>query len=317
MSFDSNGVTLSGMLMFPAGDDRHPVVILLSGSVADTRDFYGRMSFAAGLAKEFGKLGYAVFSYDDRGVGKSDGDYWQATTEDHLSDVDAAILKLGAHPNVDSSEIGLLGHSFGAAIAPLVVLRHPEVRFSILLAPPTLDGAASKLDQVLFQMAAGGVDTATLGQTEALLALALPIVRDGGGYEGIRSALAQGGLGELSEGAIDQIISDLQSQFPPINPNTLSFLTHDPGLSLGEIDIPVLVVFGELDHQVPAESNHSALQAILSSRESHAFTVEVWPQANHVFQLAKTGGQAEWGSLEFKFAPGFLEFIGSWVAEIE
>ena len=75
-------------------------------------------------------------------------------------------------------------------------------------------------------------------------------------------------------------------------------------------------VFGELDHQVPAESNRDALLAILSSRQSHRFTVEVWPQANHVFQLAKTGGREEYESLELQFAPGLLEFIGGWLRSI-
>ena len=95
------------------------------------------------LADALNRRGIAVLRYDKRGVGDSNGDFAAATSTDFASDVDAAIAFLNSRPEVNKKRIGLIGHSEGGAIAPLVAVRNPAVAFSVLLA-----GLAMRIDRL-------------------------------------------------------------------------------------------------------------------------------------------------------------------------
>ena len=77
---------------------------------------------------------------DDRGVGGSTGSLLNATSDDFAGDVLAGIALLKSRPEIDARRIGLLGHSEGAIIAPMVAARSPDVAFIVLLAGTGLPG---------------------------------------------------------------------------------------------------------------------------------------------------------------------------------
>ena len=66
IEFVSHGVTLSGSIVFPAGDI-HAAVVLVHGSGKQSRD--------PRLAERFANAGIAALVYDKRGAGKSGGEY--------------------------------------------------------------------------------------------------------------------------------------------------------------------------------------------------------------------------------------------------
>ncbi len=93
------------------------------------------------------------------------------------------------------------------------------------------------------------------------------------------------------------------------------FLDHDPASALRRVDVPVLALFGELDLQVPPEVNREPMAEALADAGNEDVTIRVLPNANHLFIPAETGSPAEYGRLEKRFVPGFLELIGEWIGE--
>jgi len=79
--------------------------------------------------------------------GKSTGDYASATTEDFASDAQGALAYLKTRKEIDAKKIGLIGHSEGGLIAPLLAAHSSDVAWIVLLAGPSLKGEDTLLLQ--------------------------------------------------------------------------------------------------------------------------------------------------------------------------
>jgi len=132
-------VTLAGTLTLPESSGPYPAVLLLSGSGGNDRDqlIWGHRVFLV-LADYLTRQGIAVLRYDDRGVGRSTGDYDKGTFEDFKRDALAGVGYLKTRPEIDVKKIGLTGHSEGAVIGPLAASESPDVAFMVLMAAPGL-----------------------------------------------------------------------------------------------------------------------------------------------------------------------------------
>ena len=119
----------------------YPAVVLISGSGAQNRDemIFGHKPFLV-LADHLTRNNIAVLRYDDRGVGGSTGDPSSATSESFADDVMAAVEFLKTQDKVDPARIGLIGHSEGGIIAPMVATRTKDVRFIVLLGATGVPG---------------------------------------------------------------------------------------------------------------------------------------------------------------------------------
>jgi len=158
VSFESvPGVRLAGTLTVPAGTGPFPAAVLVSGSGPQDRDeaLLGHRPFAV-LADHLTRSGIAVLRYDDRGVGRSTGSFASATSGDFADDAAAAVRYLRTRQEVAPGKIGIVGHSEGGLIAPMVAVRSPEVAFLVLLAGPGIRGdSLLKLQGRLLAEAAG------------------------------------------------------------------------------------------------------------------------------------------------------------------
>ncbi len=154
----SNGSTvLSGTLTIPFEDGhlavpdgsgmsdgtRIPAVILITGSGAQNRDeeMLEHRPFAV-VADAFARAGIATLRYDDRGVGRSTGDFAAATTDTLASDAAAGIAFLRDN---GFENVGALGHSEGGTIAFMLAAGDSAPDFVISMA-----GAIERGDSVLF-----------------------------------------------------------------------------------------------------------------------------------------------------------------------
>jgi dipeptidyl aminopeptidase/acylaminoacyl peptidase len=113
--FNSGGLKLAGLLHLPddlpAGQRRAAIVVLHGfGSNKD-----GGISMAA--SQLFASLGYITLRFDMRGCGQSEGPRGKVICLEQVQDTQAAIDFLQTRPEVDASRIGVMGHSFGAAVA--------------------------------------------------------------------------------------------------------------------------------------------------------------------------------------------------------
>src|SRR5262249_47414986 len=102
------------------------------------------------LASRLLRRGIAVFHYDKRGCGKSEGnrDLLQSTLSDFAEDAQAAVHYLQGRKDIDSKRVGLYGHSEGSSTAPLAASRSKEVAFLVLTGASVLTADKIILTQV-------------------------------------------------------------------------------------------------------------------------------------------------------------------------
>lgn len=325
VTFKNGQYTLAGTLSLPKGAGPHPAVVLISGSGQQNRDeeIFGFKPFAI-LADALAKQGIAVLRYDDRGIGGSTTGTIDDTSETYAADVESAYSYLKTRSEIDPKKIGLLGHSEGGIIAPMVAVDKGDVAFLVLLGGPGTPGNQVLEEQVAAIAKAGGADQATVDQQVALQKQILDAIVSGKGVEELQADLIQqtraaveklpdtqrqalGDLDKWSEQTVKGQFAALQSPWMKF------FLTHDPAPVLEKVKSPVLALFGGKDTQVIAATNEPAVKAALLKGGNQNVTTKVFADANHLFQAAQTGSPNEYTTLKPDFAPGVVDTITAWV----
>ncbi|MFO7564493.1 MAG: alpha/beta fold hydrolase [Enhygromyxa sp.] len=312
------GIEIGGTLTLPAGPGPHPAVLLITGSGSQDRDetLFGHKPFAV-IADRLTREGVAVLRVDDRGVGKTTGDPASSTIEDHASDVEAGLAFLAARPDIDGERLGLIGHSEGGVIAPLVAARSDKVAFIVSLAGPGVSGAALNPMQVRALLEAGGgppelIEEIVAGQTE-LMALLVADAPEEQLIEAVEKLTTL--AAKLDPSAKPDELNAAARELAPLrSPWFRSWVKLDPAVHLAKLEIPVLVMIGDKDLQVPADPNLAAINAALAGKPK--VRTEKLAGLNHLFQTAKTGAVEEYVTLSETFAPVALDMLAQWVVEV-
>lgn len=298
------GVRLAGTLTLPAGPGPHPAAILITGSGPQDRDetILGHKLFLV-LADALTRRGVAVLRYDDRGVAGSTGDFAASTTADFATDARAALDWLAARPEIDAARIGLIGHSEGGVIAPLVVQGGGHAAWLVLLAGPAVDGGDIIEEQARRLGAAAGATPEQLAQGGQLQAALIQAVRDHADDAAGAAAALQALLVEAGQTPAQaaQTAAAMSSDW------YRGFIVHDPAPSIRAVQAPILGVYGGRDLQVTADQNAAVLQALNPRVE-----LRVFPQANHLMQPAITGMPTEYGGIETTIDPEILAAVVDW-----
>lgn len=305
------GVTLAGTLTLPEGKGPFAAVVLVAGSGPNGRDeeVFGHKIFLV-LADQLTRKGIAVLRYDKRGVGQSQGDYAKSTTADFADDAESALEYLKARPEVDARHVGMLGHSEGGEIAPMVAARNADVKFAVLLAGPGVPGKVLLPEQIRLVSVANGMKAEaaakmSAGQAE-LYALAASGADAAALAKRVREQLEAEGR-KITDAEIDATVKQLDS------PWFRYLMKHDPAEDLRKVSCPVLALNGEKDLQVPAAQNLPAIRTALAGNKQAR--VEQVPGVNHLFQTAKTGSPVEYGQIEETMSPVVLEEVSSWISQ--
>ncbi len=314
--FDNGPITLSGSLVIPEGTGPFPVAVLISGSGQHDRDesTLGHKPFLV-LADWLARQGVATLRYDDRGVGESGGNPAGATSADFAEDALAAVVFLADDERF--STIGLIGHSEGGLIAPMVAAQ-TDVAFTVLLAAPGLPGAEVLARQTGDLMRAEGASSSAVdwrvGWGTEVIALAASDMDSADIAAQIRGVMAAAaadvplGFEQLvSDAAIEETVAAFT------DPWLRYFLAYNPQPALEALAIPVLALIGDLDQQVSAELNIPALEAALAAN-SDSMVTEL-DGLNHLLQTAITGALSEYGQIEETFAPEAMELVSRWILE--
>lgn len=279
---------LAGTLTLPATGGPHTAVILITGSGQQDRDetLLGHKPFLV-IADHLTRQGIAVLRVDDRGVGGSKGEVADATSEDFADDVLKGVEFLAARKDI--GKIGLIGHSEGGLIAPMVAVKSDKVAFLVLLAGPGTTG-----EEIL------------LAQTE-LIQRAM----------GVKEEMIQKNLDEskkLYESV--KLGQDVPESAKALtSPWFKFFLSYDPRETLKKVACPVLALNGEKDLQVPCKENLKGIEDALKAGGNDRIKIVALPDLNHLFQTCKTGAPAEYAQIEETFAPAALDLISGWVKE--
>jgi fermentation-respiration switch protein FrsA (DUF1100 family) len=321
-SNDKAGIELAGTLTLPDKGGPFTAVILITGSGPQDRDesVFGHRPFLI-LSDYLAKKGVAVLRYDDRGIGKSKGDFGSATSEDFASDALAAVKFLKTRKDVNPKKIGLAGHSEGAIIAPIVANESKDVSFAILLASPGMTGEKLLYLQGAAINRANGMDGKTIEKNEAiqkkLFSVAMMEKDQAKAETKLQEILKEAveGMTEEEKAKTGYSEETIHMQIKQLlSPWFRYFLAYNPLTSLSKLKCPVLALWGEKDTQVPPKENLPLVERALKKAGNGKTVLKVLPGLNHLFQTAATGSPSEYSQIEETFSPAALSVISDWIA---
>lgn len=322
----ASGIRIAGTLTLPSSPGPHPAVVFISGSGAQDRDetIAGHKPFLV-LSDYLTRRGYAVLRTDDRGVGKSNGNVLQTRLPDLANDVRGAVDFLRAVKEIDGRRIGLLGHSEGGYVAPVVAAADTQIAFVIMMGGPAVSGRDVFVAQSSLMARASGTS-------------ALEVHVDSLMRAQIFAVLDKKPRAEELEGAVDAALTEWQRNLPleqrtiakrllskrtsaqdsaSLNlwnsPLFQSLYHHDPAPYFRRMRSPILALYGELDLQVPGSQSGPALERLFSGARRSLLTLHYFPRVNHLMQTARTGRMDEYVNIEETIADVVLERIGDWL----
>ena len=298
------GIRLAATFTIPRGRGPFPAVLLIAGSGPNDRDesVMGHKPFLV-LSDYLTRQGIAVLRADKRGIGKSGGNLAVATTADFATDAEAGVAWLKTRKEVDPRNIGLIGHSEGGEVAPMVAARNRDVAFIVMLA-----GSAVRGDEILPAQVMAGNEAAGMSHADALKSgelerQSLAVIESEKDPAKLRQKLAA----FMPKEEIDQQWKTLTS------PWFQFFLQYDPASDLRKVTCAVLALNGEKDTQVVAGQNLPAIRKALEAGGNKRFETMEFPGLNHLFQTAKTGAVSEYAQIEETLSPAVLEKVATWI----
>lgn len=323
VSYDNSrqATKLAGTLTLPPGDGPFPVAIIISGSGASDRDgtHFEHKPYLI-IADHLTRQGIAVLRFDDRGVGGSTGDYSSATSADLATDVEAGIEFLKTHSKIDIGKIGLIGHSEGGMIAPMVAADRDDVHFIVLLAGTGVNGGVILKSQSTAMMEAAGESEEKLEANRKVHDAILSLIESDPDvtHDEIKAA-GKAFVGSFEDEATRQLMEPTTKQLVAMlkSPWVSYFVRHEPAKTLAKVRCHVLAMNGEKDLQVLCDLNLDPIEKALQEGSPASFKVVRFPNMNHMFQETDGSGMpTEYGMIEETFSPKALKAISDWVKNV-
>jgi len=301
VKFQNGPVTLGGTLTLPVTPAPHPAIVLVHGSGPESRDFL------APWARYFSGLGFAVLAYDKRGVGASTGDWKRSDFQALAGDALAGVRLLAKRPDIRRDKIGLWGISQAGWLEPLVAALAPnEIAFLVVHAGTGVTVAEQGILNVQYELRFTGVPEADIARATTYQRLSTEVFRTDKGWDRLRAAY------EREKGS--------PGVAAPLQPDDWfvkfyrSILDFDPVPYWAKVTCPVLLLFGELDANVPPKESIPPIQRALERAGNRDVTIKTFPGANHVLLAARTGARTEYPHLN-RFVPGYFEVMRQWLQD--
>jgi len=278
------GFTLAGTLTLPKGASRSkPVgaIVTITGSGPEDRDesigLPGYRPFRQ-IADSLGRRGIAVLRMDDRGTGASGGTFKGATSADFAEDIRAGLAYLRTRPEIRSDRLGVLGHSEGAIIAPMVAEKESTLRAIVLLAGIAEPGRSA----LQFQMKNGIEHNAKLTPAQR-------------------------------ESQIAEIPAKIDAM-AAADPWMKFFFTYDPAATMRHVKTPVLILTGSRDQQAVPEQNPK-IEAAFKEGGNKDVTARILPDFNHLFVHDTDGFPGNYAKLPapIMMSSDVVEMVTDWL----
>jgi len=315
VSFENktDSISLAGTLTLPKEGTNFPAVILISGSGPQDRnsEIFGHKSFL-GIADYLSSNGIAVLRVDDRGTNESTGNYNTSGLNNFKSDTEVAFDYLKSRKEINTTKIGLIGHSLGGIIAPMIASESKDINFIILLAGTGIRGDKLMLLQKEMLERKMGVNEEAIALGQKNIGDAYKIILNTTSTPDLLKAelniyfTSIFGL-LLPKSQIEMISSQLSI------PWLSDFIKFDPKETLKKVNCSVLALNGANDLQVPAKVNLEAIKKTIEENGNTDVTTIELPNLNHLFQESKTGLPNEYGKIDQTFSPKALKIITNWI----
>ncbi len=323
----TDSIQLNGTLTIPNSGKNFPVVLLITGSGPQDRDenILGHKPFKA-IAEYLGDRGFAVLRYDDRGGGKMNKVFSNATLDNFIKDASAGVDFLKTRKEINPTKIGLLGHSEGGSVAPAVATQRKDVAFVVLMAAPgtkhlelmkqqnrdlfrgmKLDSAAietyvNDYYEDVFSGFGKGLDST---QQVELISNRLDI---------LRQKLPEKQLFNFMIPAKDKEGPYIRQVYKATHGKWFQqFINFDPSIYLDKLTVPTLAINGTKDVQVNADLNLKGIEKSLKKAGNKNYKIVKLEGLNHLMLPAKTGLPQEYATIKGDIDPTFLETVSNWL----
>lgn len=302
---------LAGTLIRPKKGKNRPVAVFISGSGGQNRDeeLFGHKPFLV-IADYLARRGIASLRYDDRGMGESGGHQNLGSSIDNAKDAAAAVAFL---KDSGFGKIGLIGHSEGGLIAPMVAAQDQSIAFIVSLAGTGVSGADILKKQNRDLAQAEEISEASWTVIDDLLDRTASLSHNH--PDSVRCIIEES-LQKLSPEQLDIVLNGMsQEDYMQMSLQQMSnewmffFIRHDPRENWEQVNCPVLALNGRKDLQVNADINLAAIQQALKEGKNPKLTIIQYPDLNHLFQTAVTGALSEYAEIAETIAPVVLKDI--------
>lgn len=325
--YAGNNLQYGGTVTIPQGGGSFPAIIMITGSGQQDRDetIFNHKPFAV-LADALTRNGFIVLRVDDRGIGNSTGNFSISTTADFVNDVNASINYLKTRHEVNERKIGLLGHSEGGMIAPVVASQRKDIDFIVLMAAPGV--------KIIDLMSAQNAAILRSAGLDSLAAESIKPV-----YAQIITAITAAADTNTAKTNALQILNNWKTRTDTSTLHKFGFITptndtdyvrqmisfsstpwfkyfiqFDPQPYLKKLKkVKVLAINGSKDIQVIPQQNLPAIRSALVEGSTRTFEVRELPGLNHLFQTCGSCTILEYGQLEQTISPVALQAITTWL----
>ena len=305
VTFQNGDIALAGTLTTPIIGKKHKAVVLVSGSGSQNRDeeLFGHKPFAV-IADFLTRHGIAVLRYDDRGVGGSSKGSKDDTTIDLATDAMAAVKYLKSRSDIDTTKIGIIGHSEGGLIAVINAAQHPEdVNFIVTLAGPYVSGRdiLVRQNQLIAETMGQQLNDSQLKHIDDLFNAI---------YNSTNTEKLAVELTEILKSDSTNKSQDIETTVKVMtSPWYVAFVKLDPAQYLTQVKCPVFAANGTWDFQVDAKQNLEMAQRMIPQA-----TIMQYEGLNHMFQPSSSRqASMNYGAIETTFSEQVLKDMVEWI----
>ncbi len=265
--FNKENVKLSGTLIKPK-NGFEKIIIIQPGSGKDTRYSHPK------LTEEFLKNNIAVYRYDERGVGKSDGEYSRKIST-LKNDLYSCVKSLRSLENIKNKELGILGHSLGGMGSIGIFEFNPDVDFLIQMATPV--NAGNSFKNRVSEQGAFKSPNKTIEETEKLIDTFNILIRSIDDYELVKKKCNKIRRKQKFPKSISRIY---------LSPQIVDIVKIDTEFLYKKIDIPTLFIIGDKDKLIDVKYGANKLKEF----DNKNLRIEVLENMDHCL----TYNMGEW-----------------------
>lgn len=282
VQFKSGKYTLHGNLILPKSEHKVPVVVFLVGSGGNSSH---RTTYKEWRQENLEQLllpeGVGILYFDKRGVGASEGKWHKTDFYERAADAKAAIDFLKQHSSVDSTQIGVVGHSQGGWIAQLVASRYAsDIAFAVSLAGPPFGVHKQLVNDYISELLCKQIDPAEARAKAEKQA---------------KRAFRFTGLFPIKQD---------WKQLKLIK-------TFEPAADIQSIQAPFLFLFGENDALVNPEWSEKELKALFPEGMPSHISYRIVPEANHSFRRAPLCHDESWEDMPY--SGEYQQLVTAWI----
>jgi pimeloyl-ACP methyl ester carboxylesterase len=300
ITFQNKEILLNGTLTKPDTTGPYPVVIVAHTANAGTRDF----GVYQHLARILPTCDIAVFLFDRRGSGESTGEFATATFFDLAADIQAAIDHLKLRSDIEPKHIGLWGMSQGGWIAPLVASKSADVTFVVAVSAIGVSPAEQMNYSAAYELREKGFSAQAIKQMLELRGQVDKYYRGNANRSEVQEKL------NVFRNEAWFSLAYLDDSLPedPTISKWYQEMDFDPIPIIQNVDIPVLLLYGEHDPWVPIAKSIARWKEYGSKN----ITVQQIKDANHfMISISQSGIRGDQGSQVEEYTTILTQWIKS------